>query len=374
MEIVVVGAERHPPYERPPVSKAILAGSAAFESAYLRPTSYYAEQNITLRLEARVESIDRSAGRVRLADGDLLDYATLVIATGARARTLPIAPAGERGIYYVRDIDDALALQAELSPGRRLAVIGGGFIGLEVAAAACVRGCEVAVVEAAAHVLARVVAPELAEYVRALHVAHGVALYEGVTAGALERRDGAFRFEAGDERLVADAIVVGVGAIPNVELAAAAGLAIENGIIVDEYGRTSDPQIYATGDVTYHYNPLLRRSLRLESWQNAQNQAVAVAHAIAGTPVPYTDLPWFWTDQYDANIQLTGAPERWDRIVRLDGGTEDKFAMLLEYEGRAVGGYTVNNAREMRSIKQRIVKDMKTAAANPHLLHAETKT
>jgi 3-phenylpropionate/trans-cinnamate dioxygenase ferredoxin reductase component len=353
-----VGAERHPPYERPPVSKGILAGSVTPESAYLRAAGYYAEKNVTLRLGVRIEAIDREARVVHLAAGEPLPYDVLVLTTGARARTLPMADVHGAGIHYIRDIDDALALRGSLGPGRRLAVIGAGFIGLEVAAVARTLGCDFVVFEAAERILARSLPGEIAAFVQALHLSRGVTFHLGTMLAGIERIDRTFTVKTGaGEEFVADAVVVGVGAIPNVELAAACGIDVDNGVVVDEYGRTSDPHIYAAGDVTSHYNPLLRRRLRLECWQNAQNQAVAVAHAIAGSGAAYAEVPWFWTDQYDCNLQLAGVPDRWDRIVWRGDPSEGRFVAFLQQEGRVVAGCAVNSGRDMRFVKRLVAAE-----------------
>ena len=351
-KVMLVGSENHPPYERPPLSKDLLAGNCAVERTYLKPREFYEEAGIALHLGTPAVEIDRRAQRIRLADGTTLPYDSLLLTLGARARRLPPPGAVGPGIYYLRDIDDCLALRDVLGAGKRLIVIGAGFIGLEAAAVARGRGCGVTVLEAAATPLARVAPPALGEFFAALHRRHGVELRTGVAVAAVERQgEQSVVTLASGERLSADAVLVGIGAVPNSEIAAAADLAVDDGIVVDAQGRTSDPLIFAAGDVTRHFNPLLGRRIRLEAWQNAQNQAIAVAKVMAGGSEPYAELPWFWSDQYDINLQTAGAPERWDRLVWRGRAEDGKFTLFSLADGVPVGGATVNNARDMRFVK-----------------------
>jgi 3-phenylpropionate/trans-cinnamate dioxygenase ferredoxin reductase component len=364
-KITLVGNEKHPPYERPPLSKDLLAGNCAVERTYLKLRAFYDEAGIALHLGAAAVEIDRRAQRIRLANGTALPYDSLLLTLGARARRLPPPGATGLGIYYLRDIDDCLTLRDVLGVGKRLIVIGAGFIGLEAAAVAVGRGCAVTVIEAAATPLARVAPPALGEFFATLHRRHGVALRTGAAVTAIERHgeDSVVTLASG-ERLSADAVLVGIGAVPNSELAAAADLAVDDGVIVDAHGRTSDPSIFAAGDVTRHFNPLLGRRIRLEAWQNAQNQAIAVAKVMAanltgGETEPYAELPWFWSDQYDVNLQTAGAPERWDRLVWRGHAENGRFTLFSLADGVPVGGATVNNARDMRFVKLLIAASRK---------------
>ena len=347
--ITLLGAEHHPPYERPPLSKELLAGAIPIEKTYIRPRAWYGEQEIDLRLGGEAVAIDRGAQRVRMKDGTEVPYDALLLTTGARPRILRL-PGGEGPrILYLRDIGDSLRLRELLVPGARLAVIGAGFIGLEVAATARKRGASVTVLELAPHVLARVCPPEIADYVAELHRKNGVEIRTGVGVTAIE--DMGDRLEivtSGGERIAADYAAIGIGAQPNTEIAAAAGLAIEDGIKVDQFGRSSDPQIYAAGDVTRHLNPLVGRHLRLEAWQNAQNQAIAVAKVMAGGTVAFAEVPWFWTDQFDMNLQMAGAPDRWDRLVFRGEPAERSFTVFHLADGKPVAVTTVNAPRDMR--------------------------
>ncbi len=351
-KITLVGSESHPPYERPPLSKDLLAGKITADRTYLKPAAFYAESGIELRLGATVTEIDRAAQRLRLADGGTMPYDKLLLTTGARPRRLAI-PGGEGApIFYLRDIDDAMALRQAIGAGKHLVVIGAGFIGLEGAAIARRLDCAVTVIELAATPLARVAASEIGEFFAALHRRNGVDLRTGASVTAIDAKDGKVAVATSTgEALVADAVLVGIGAVPNTELARAAGLVVDDGIVVDQFGFTADPNVFAAGDVTRHFNPLLGRSVRLEAWQNAQNQAIAVAKVMAGGETPYAELPWFWSDQYDINFQTAGAPLRWEQLVWRGRPEDGRFTLFYLDGGVPVAGATVNNARDMRFIK-----------------------
>ena len=281
--ITLIGTEKHPPYERPPLSKELLAGAIEHAKTYLNPEAFYAEKDIALRLGTTVSAIDRKGQRIELADGDTIPYDALLLTTGARARRLPLPGGDGPRVFYLRDIDDSIALRGKLTEGIRLAVIGAGFIGLEVAATARKRGAQVTVLELAPHPLARVAAPEIGQYLAALHRAKGVDLQTGVKVTAIEDTGEELRIVLdGGTPIIADCAAIGIGAQPNVELAQAAGIETRDGVIVDEFGRSSDLAVFAAGDVTRHLNPLLGRHIRLEAWQNAQNQGIAIAKIIAG--------------------------------------------------------------------------------------------
>ncbi|HEX4194887.1 MAG TPA: FAD-dependent oxidoreductase, partial [Stellaceae bacterium] len=314
--ITLVGTETHPPYERPPLSKELLAGTIEHAKTYLNPEAFYAEKDIALRLGTTVGAIDRKNQRLDLGNGETIPYDALLLTTGARARKLPLPGGDGKRVFYLRDIDDSLALRAKLTDGVRIAVIGAGFIGLEVAATARKRGAQVTVLELAPQPLARVAAPELGEYLATLHRAKGVDLRTGVKVTAIEDTGNELRILLdGAPPVIADYAAIGIGAQPNVELAHDAGIETRDGIIVDQFGRSSDPAVFAAGDVTRHLNPLLGRHVRLEAWQNAQNQGIAVAKIIAGGEQAFSEVPWFWTDQYETNLQMAGAPDKWDRVI-----------------------------------------------------------
>jgi 3-phenylpropionate/trans-cinnamate dioxygenase ferredoxin reductase subunit len=362
--VTLIGSERHPPYERPPLSKELLDGAIPVEKTHIRPASFYEEAGIALRLGMTVAGIDARARRLALADGTSEAYDTLLLTTGARARRLGI-PGGEGPhVYYLRDIDDTLALRERLAEGVRLVVIGAGFIGLEVAAVARKRGAAVTVLELAPYPLGRVLAPEIGNFFAELHQRKGAVVRTGVGVESLDDTGGEVRIKLRDgEVLTADLVAVGIGAVPNAELAAEAGLEVRDGVVVDQYGRSSDPTIYAAGDVTRFFNPLLGRHIRLEAWQNAQNQAIAVAKIIAGGTEPFAEVPWFWTDQYDVNLQIAGAPERWDRLVWRGTPADAAFTVFYLLDGRPVAANTINNGRDMRFAKLLIARGQPVDAA-----------
>ena len=360
--ITLIGEEAHVPYERPPLSKELLTGDQDADETFLNPLGFYSENNIDLRLETKVRAIDRNARTVRLADGGSVAYDKLLITTGSRVRRLDCPGADLAGIHFIRTIDDTLVLRPLLEKGSRVVVIGGGFIGLEVAARARTRGAHVTVVELADQVLARVADPAVGGLVADLHRANGVHIMTGAT---VERIDGNGRVAelvcTDGETIAADVVVVGIGILPNLEIAQQAGLETADGITVDEFGRTSDKDIFAAGDVAFHYNPILGRHLRLESWANAQNGGIAVARNMVCEPTPYAELPWFWSDQFDLNLQLVGAPTTWDRLVTRGDPATGRCVVFYMEGASVVGATAFNQGREMRPCRRLIETAMEVA-------------
>lgn len=353
-EITLIGDEPHPPYDRPPLSKAFLSESVATEKLHLKPAAFYAEQRIGLRLGTPAIAIDRARKQVELAGGEHLPYDKLLLATGCRSRKLPEKLAGAP-VQYLRSLADAAAIRGALRPGLELVLIGGGFIGLEIAASATKLGARVTVLEMAPRLMSRAVPQRVSDFVRALHERHGVEFEFGAKLlGVARAADGRLLVETERQGYPADLIVAGIGAAPNTELAEAAGLAVEDGVRVDAQGRSSDPDIFAAGDVTRHENPLLGRAIRVESWQVALNQAAAVAAAMLGASEPYAELPWLWTDQYDCNIQALGLFEpSLATIERRDPGNAGAFVLLgLDGEGRIAAAITVNSGRDMAVLRR----------------------
>lgn len=259
-------------------------------------------------------------------------------------------------VHTLRTVADVDRIRPLLAAGKRVVAIGAGFIGLEFAAVAIEAGCAVAVLDAAPQAMGRVVDRAVAGAIAQGHEGRGVTFRFSVAIDAIEPAgDGVEIVLRGGERIAADIVIAGIGSLPNTGLAEAAGLTLDNGIVVDALGRTSDPDIFAVGDVTRHFNPLLARSLRLESWQNAQNQGIAVAKVIAGSSEPYAELPWFWSDQYDTNFQIVGVPESWDRVVWRGEPKSGKFTACYMAGDRLVCANTMNNAREIRFLKQLIL-------------------
>ncbi len=349
--ITLVGAEKHLPYERPSLSKEMLLDLGQERIVWVRPAAWYDEHKVERRLGVAVTAIDRAARTVALADGSSLSYGALILATGTTPRQLPILHHSHPRVLTIRTIEDSQALRPCLVDGAHLVIIGAGFIGLEVAAAARAHGCAVTVLEAAPRAMARGVPERISELYAKLHRERGVDLRFHAGVIAIEGERPIVHLRSG-ERLQADAVVVGIGVIPNDELASAAGLAVDNGILVDAQGRSNDPAIYAAGDVAHHHNPLLGHSLRLESWQNAQNQAIAVAKTILGQDHVYAEVPWFWSDQYGINMQITGLTDPQATVVErgdLDGYAGVLFELV---DGRVVCAVGLNAARDLRVAKQ----------------------
>ncbi len=307
--ITIIGEEPIAPYQRPPLSKAWLKGDATPESLMLRPSSFYAENNIALRLNTRVESLDRTAKAVRLIGGETIQYDTLILATGRRARRISLPGIALDGVLELRTAADADKLKAALSaPGKRLAVIGGGYIGLEAAASARALGAEAVVIEKESRVLARVACQELSTFFQDYHRQKGVGFELGAGVDAIEGDGGhAVGLRLSDGRLIeADSVLVGVGAVANDELAKDSGLECENGILVDLAAQTSDPAVYAIGDCSRRPLPHYDRIGHLESVPNALEQAKQAAAHITGRSPPPHEVPWFWSDQYDLKLQIAG--------------------------------------------------------------------
>ena len=328
--ITLVGDEPIAPYQRPPLSKAWLKGEANADDLMLKDAAFYPEQNIDLRLSTRVSRIDRAAKTVLLEDGEALPYDWVILATGARARPLPVPGADLTGVLVLRTAADAEHLKAAIGPGKRLAIIGGGYIGLEAAASARALGAEAVVIEREPRVLARVACEALSDFFQIYHRARGVTFELNAGIAAIEGANGkvaGVRLTDG-RRIDCDAALVGVGALPNVELARDAGLSCLDGVVVDLDARTSDRAIFAIGDVTHRPMPLYDRMFRLESVPNALEQAKQAAAAITGRPAPAPETPWFWSDQYDLKLQIAGLPfEADDIVVRGDPATA-RFAVF----------------------------------------------
>jgi 3-phenylpropionate/trans-cinnamate dioxygenase ferredoxin reductase component len=328
--ITLVGEEPIPPYQRPPLSKAWLKGEADADALALKPLEFYAEQGIDFRPGVRAAQLNRPAKAVVLSDGSTVDYDLLVIATGARAIALPLPGADLAGVMFLRTAADAERLKAAIGPGKRLAVVGGGYIGLEVAASGRALGAEVVVLEREARLLARVACEALSDFFKAYHERQGVAFELGCSVTAFEGDGGRITgVRLADGRIVpCDAVVVGVGAQPNDEIASDAGLECARGVVVDIDGRTSDPNIFAIGDVAHRPLPLYERMFRLESVPNALEQAKQAASAIAGRPRPPGEAPWFWSDQYDLKLQIAGLPFDADRVLVRGEPASARFAVF----------------------------------------------
>ncbi len=363
------------PYHRPPLSKKYLADALPVEQILIRAAAWYEEQKVTLRLATRVARIDREARRVELADGSTQDYAQLVLMTGARPRRLPAEIGGDlQGVLLMRCLADADAMAPHLAAGRRLLVVGGGYIGLEAAAVAAAKGLQVTLIEAAPRILQRVAAPATADHFRALHRSQGVDIREGVTLHRLladggrvsgaELQDG--------QRIDADVVLVGIGVHPNVELAEAAGLAVDNGIVVDEFCRTADAHILAAGDCCSF--PFRGRRIRLESVQNANDQAAVAAHVVAGKATPYAALPWFWSDQYDTKLQIAGLNQGYDDAIPRPGKSERSLSVWYYQGDTLLAVDAINDAAAFVTAKKLLERGASVPKAAVRDPAAEFKT
>ncbi|WP_176016134.1 FAD-dependent oxidoreductase [Burkholderia sp. BCC0398] len=351
--IVLIGAEPHPPYERPPLSKGVLTGERSAAQCRLREAQAWAADRIE-RVVATVERIDPDAREVRVSGGHVFGYDALLLATGARARRLAIPGAALDGVGALRTLDDAAALGARLVPDTRIVLIGGGFIGLEVAASARRRGCRVTVLDAAPRLLGRAVPEAIATRVHALHDEQGVAIRLNRTPIAIERTAGgalAVVLDDGDT-LLADTVVAGIGIEPADELARDAGLAVERGIVVNARLETSGPGIYAAGDVAVFPSALSGLPIRQETWHGADTQAHVAARNMLGANEPYRDIPWFWSDQYDAQLQVAGEPALGTQSVARVLGDDAEIHFHFDAGARLVAasgfGRAAGFVKEMR--------------------------
>jgi len=356
--IVLIGDEPDLPYHRPPLSKDLLSGEKALDDILIRPASAYEKADVELRLGQRVVAIDRTHKTVTTDHDDTLHYDKLILATGARVRKLPVPGAGLEGVFYLRDTRDVLAIKDQVTDGKSAVIIGGGYIGLETAASLRKQGMNVTVLEAMPRILQRVTARELSTFYKRVHEEEGVRVLEGVVATEIHKTDtGLIVHTAEDQEFAADMIVIGIGVIPNTELADHAGLDVGNGIEVDEFACTSDPDIYAIGDVTWHLNPIYNRHIRLESVPNATEQAKTAALSINGKPKAYNSLPWFWSDQFDLKLQIAGLSENYDNLViRGDIETSRSFAAFYFKGDKLLAVDAVNRPREFMLTRMVLTK------------------
>ena len=345
--IVLVGDEAHLPYQRPPLSKKFLAGDFEAERLLLKPADFYDDPMIELRLSTRVASIDRDAHSVTTDGNAQLHYDELVIATGSRVRPLSIDGTDLRCVHYLRTIDDVAAIREEFEAGRKLVVIGAGYIGLEIAAVARQAGLEVTVVEMADRVMSRVVSPEISDFYQIEHTNQGVRFRLSTSVAELSGKKRVKRVVTGDgEEIPADLVVIGVGILPNTELATAAGLDVDDGIVVDDRCVTGDPDIYAVGDCTSHPSAIYGRNVRLESVHNAVEQAKTAAANLCGVETHYDQVPWFWSDQYDLKLQIAGLSDGYDDVVIRGNPADRAFACLYLREGRLIALDAINAPRD----------------------------
>jgi len=357
--ITMIGAEPHPPYQRPPLSKAYLLGDMALERLFLRPEAWYGEHNVTLREGCTAEAINAGAQTVTLTNGEVLRYDKLALTTGAEPHRLPARIGGDlAGVYTVRSLADVEAMKPEFVAGRKVLIIGGGYIGLEAAAVAAKLGLKPVLIEMADRILQRVAAPETSDYFRALHKGHGVEIIEGVGVEALlgEGRISGARLTDGRE-IEVDFAIVGVGVAPRTGLAEAAGLALDNGIKTNEFAQTSDAHIYAAGDCAS--TPLNGAQVRIESVGNAIDQAEVVAMNMMGGDEAYTPKPWFWSDQFDVKLQIAGLNTGYDRVVvRGEGASRSHWY----YKGTTLLAVDAMNDPRAYMVGKRLIEAGKSPA------------
>jgi 3-phenylpropionate/trans-cinnamate dioxygenase ferredoxin reductase subunit len=348
--ILLVGDESWRPYERPPLSKAVLTDEPEPPVAYFHAAERYKELGIRLLLGRSVAQLDPADHCIRLSDGQRLDYDRVLIATGGRARHLPI-PGGEKA-HYLRTIEDARLIRKKLATAPRVVCIGAGVIGLEIASSASKRGAKVTVLEALPRAMGRSVSPEGAQFIERLHRHAGVMLHFGVIVDAIENAsDATLRVSCrGGMEFTGDMVIAGVGMQRNLAMAEHAGLNLEDGIVVDEFGRASEPDVYAAGDIAAFHHPLFNRRLRLESWRHAQNHGIAVGKAMCGDASPFDDIPWFWTDQHGVNLQVAGQPADAVRtVVRANAPPSVFTAIHLAEDGSVIGLTAANNPGVIRA-------------------------
>lgn len=356
-DLVVVGDEPHIPYQRPPLSKAYLLGKESLEHLYVRQPAFLEKQRIDVRSGVTVTAIDTARKTLATSDGDI-DYGQLLLTTGARPREIQVPGAGLRGVHYLRTIGDVDRIRAGLESAQSVCIVGGGYIGLEVAAACRQLGKQVTVLEMADRVLQRVAVPELSRFYHDLHTANGVDIHVNAKVSEFVGDTRVSAVRCGDVLVDADLVVIGIGIIPNTELAADAGLTCDNGIVVDEYCRTSDPSVFAAGDCTNHPNPQLGYRLRLESVPNALDQArVAAANLLGGSEV-HDSVPWFWSDQYGLKLQMVGFAQDADEHI-LRGSMADHAFALYHLKGNTIVAVdAVNQPREFLAGKKLFCKSV----------------
>lgn len=351
--IVLIGEEPWLPYQRPPLSKKFLAGEMPAERLYVKPPAFYENAGVTVRLGTRIAKIDRRGKCVIDASGRETGYDELVLAFGARVRRLDLPGVDLDGVHYLRNVQDVRDIHARMGAGRRICIVGAGYIGLEVAAVASQLGMDVTVVELLDRVMKRVVSPELSAFYEREHRAHGVKirLDTGIEAFVGDGQVRGLLLADGTE-IPADVVVIGIGIVPNTELAADAGLPVNDGIVVDQYCRTEDPNVYAVGDCTFHPNPVVGRSIRLESVQNALEQARTAAAVIAGERATYAQVPWFWSDQYDLKLQIAGLSQGYDETVLRGSPDKRSFSCVYLREGRVIAVDAVNHPKDFLQAKK----------------------
>ena len=354
--ITMIGQEPYIPYQRPPLSKQYLSGEQEKEKLSLRQESFYSEKEINLKLETSVLSLDPHNKELQLENGETVTYDKLLVATGGRPRKLEVDGHTLKGIHYLRNIDDVDAIKTQMSTSQNLVIVGGGYIGLEVASVAIKKGLTVSVLEMESRILERVTTDEMSAFYHQLHTDEGVNILTSTQAKAFKGSETVESVVCGDHEIPADLVIVGIGILPNTEMAEAAGLETNNGLVVDEHCRTSNEHIFAAGDCTNHPNPILNRRLRLESVPNAMEQGRVAASNMLGGSKSYASMPWFWSDQYEHKLQMVGFSKDSDQSV-VRGDMESKsFTVFYLKDGSIIAADSVNNPKEFMASKQLVGK------------------
>lgn len=361
--ITIVGEEPHVPYKRPPLSKTYLAGAATKESLYVLSAAAMEKANIEFIGGVRASAIDRAGKTLALSDGRKLPYGKLMLATGGRPRLLTIPGADLPGVHVVRGIGDVDAIRDQFTAGKRLVIVGGGYIGLEVAAVATKAGLKVTVIESMPRVLQRVTAPEMSAFYERVHREAGVDVRTGVQIAGLEQQGDAIHVKLVGGDVEGDLVIVGIGLIANTELASDAGLEVDNGIVVDEFTRTSDPDIHAAGDCTFHPSEFLGRRVRLESVQNAMEQGRAGAANMLGKATRYANVPWFWSDQYELKLQMVGMSAGYDQVVLRGDPAKRSFGAFYFKDSHLIAADTVSRPQEFMLAKKMVAMKAKVDPA-----------
>lgn len=361
--IKVIGEEDHLPYQRPPLSKDFLLEEYKPERVSLKKKEFYEENGVDLILGKRAESIDTILKEITLSDENKIRYNQLIIATGSRVRKLNVPGSDKKGIYYLRDLDDANALKQRLKKNKKMVIVGAGYIGLEVASVAASLGVEVTVIEMANRVMNRTVDPIISSYYQKLHESHGVKIHLENGLKAFEGGDSVNAVLCSDGLMLeADLVVIGAGVLPNQEIAIEAGLECNNGIMVNEFGETSTAHVYACGDCTNHPNKGLNTRLRLESVHNAMEQSKTVANTIMGNKEPYDQVPWFWSDQYDHKLQLVGISGDHDEVVMRGLESEQKFLLFYLKNSELIAVNAINSSKEFLICRKLVANKVKISS------------
>ena len=354
--IIVVGAEASIPYHRPPLSKDYLAGEKTLDEILIRPAKVYEKSEVEFILETTVESINRGEKTVRLSNNETLPYGKLALTVGSQVRKVNLPGTDLDGVFYLRDLEDVARISEYISPGANAVIVGGGYIGLETAAVLNKKGMNVTVLEMMERVMQRVTAPVVSEFYTRVHEEEGVSIRCGVGVSGFKGNGRVAKVLCSDgSGFAADLVIIGVGILPNTALAEAAGLEVDNGIVVNDRAQTSDPDIFAAGDCTNHHNPIYDRRIRLESVQNATDQSRVAAGAACGKEVSYNAVPWFWSEQYDLMLQIAGLSQGYDEIItRGDPGEGRSFAAFYLKAGRVIAVDAINKPQEFMFSKKLI--------------------